>query len=147
MFSSLLLLAACAPRPLEGYYGYEVLADENFCGYSEQPDIGLGEPVLDWRVDNVTDEQFELTLGGFHNDSTVPCSFSGRHFSCVVEPIEFEEGWTINIAAGGAWLSEDEASLYWGMFQDCDWGGSRCTREYTCSIFAQFRITLNGIEQ
>jgi hypothetical protein len=141
MFFSFLLSSACTPPlPVDDFYDYTLVAEEDSCSDTSQPYYGLGDPVLNWRITDVTENQFDLTLVGFQDEFTIPCLFSGRHFSCVVEPRERAEGWTMNIAAGGAWLSDSEASLYWGMFQECDRGERRCARENTCTIFQQFRL-------
>jgi hypothetical protein len=140
MILALLHVTACTPLPVEGFYDFLVLADEDSCGETEQPSYSLGRNVLEFVIADVSEDKFDLTLiPGAGEDTTLTCSMSDQHFNCGVS-FELEEGWTDSIAAGGAWLSEDEASLYWGMFQDCDWGGARCTREYTCSIFQQFHL-------
>jgi hypothetical protein len=140
MLLALLNFSGCTRLPLEGDYDYLVLADEDSCGETSQPAYALGAGVLGWRIASVSAERFDLTLiPGYDQDITIACSMSGSHFSCDGEPWELEDGWTNSIVAGGAWLTENEASLYWGRFQDCDWG-ARCTREYTCSTFMQFHL-------
>jgi hypothetical protein len=143
MLLVILLLSACTPRPLAGSYNFETLGDDGTCGDIPQPAYALGGGVSEFGVDNVEGEQFDLTLVPLSGDETrLTCSMTDGHFSCGAS-FERVGGWTNTIAAGGAWLSEREATLYWGMFQDCELGAS-CTDEQTCTMFAQFRITHDG---
>jgi hypothetical protein len=147
MLFALLLPWACAPLPLAGDYDYVVIAEEDTCGDIVAPVYGLGGGVAVFRVANVAEDHLDLTLVPINGeyDAELACSMSDLHFSCGMS-FERPPGLTSTVAAGGAWLSEHEASLYWGMLQGCD-SGTECTREDWCSTFSQFRITLNGIEQ